>query len=41
MQLLVHIIFNFLTILFSSKIQILILRNGEVSNVVPLNVKVQ
>jgi hypothetical protein len=38
-QLLVHIFFNFLTILFSFKIRKNILKNGEVSNVVPYNVK--
>jgi hypothetical protein len=38
-QLLVHIFFNFLTISFSFKIQKNILKNGEVSNVVPYNVK--
>ncbi len=39
MQLLVHISFNFSTLLFSFKIQKMIVRNREANNVVPENVK--
>jgi hypothetical protein len=35
MQLFAYIFFNFLTFLFSFKIQKMILRNGEASNLVP------
>jgi hypothetical protein len=34
-QLLVHILFNFLIVLFSFKLQKMMLKNREVSNVVP------
>jgi hypothetical protein len=34
-QLLVHILFNFLIVLFSFKLQKMMLKNGDVSNVLP------